>query len=363
MTPRRVLAATHRRVRSLATRLAPAVKGPDVRVSYGTEEIPAAHAPAGGGVIKFQRLAERLPHHSLRFNVLYLGSSSLAPDWREAVARARSRGAAVVVNQNGVAYPAWAGSQTAAINAPLAELLHQSDYVFFQSAFCKKSADTFLGARDARCEILYNAVDTKHFVPPQDAGGSGLRLLLGGDQFQRYRFETAAQTLALVRSERPDAELFVTGRLRFAPDDEAIRDARELLADLGISGHVRFLGPYSQRDAPQILGAAHLLLHTKVNDPCPSVVIEAMACGVPVVYSSSGGVPELVGDAAGIGVASTATWDEDVPPNPADLAHAVLAVAREREAFSHAARTRAVEHFDLAAWAQRHLDVFGELIL
>ena len=346
----------------LATRLAPRAKGRSIAVSYGTEAIPAPDQPAGGGIIKFQRLAETLPHHGLRFNVLYLGSSSLAPDWRDAVARARSRGATVVVNQNGVAYPAWAGAETEAINAPLAELLHQSDHVFFQSVFCKASADRFLGPRTERFEILYNAVDTSVFTPPASPPPPGLRLLLGGDQFQRYRFETAAQTLALVRNERPDAELVVTGRLRFASPDVAAADAAQLLTELGVQAHVHFLGPYSQIDAPRILGDAHVLLHTKVNDPCPSVVIEAMACGLPVVHSRSGGVPELVGDEAGVSVSSTASWDDDVPPDPAELARAVLAVASERESFARAARARAVERFDLSSWTQRHLELFAELV-
>ena len=49
----------------------------------------------------------------------------------------------------------------------------------------------------------------------------------------------------------------------------------------------------------ELMRRAHLLLHTKVKDPCPSAVIEAMACGLPVVYPASGGTVELVGDEAG----------------------------------------------------------------
>ena len=54
-----------------------------------------------------------------------------------------------------------------------------------------------------------------------------------------------------------------------------------------------------------MLRRAHVLLHTKVNDPCPTAVIEAMACGLPVAYPASGGTVELVGDEAGIGVAAS----------------------------------------------------------
>ena len=56
-------------------------------------------------------------------------------------------------------------------------------------------------------------------------------------------------------------------------------------------------------------------------------MIEALACGRPVVYSNSGGVPELVGSEAGIGVGTEQTWDRDVPPDPVALAEAVAKVS------------------------------------
>ena len=83
---------------------------------------------------------------------------------------------------------------------------------------------------------------------------------------------------------------------------------------------------------------AHVLLHTKVNDPCPTVVIEAMACGVPVAYPASGGTVELVGDEGGIGVPHDDGFDRDEPPSPEALAAALTAVLADRERFAAAAR-------------------------
>ena len=134
----------------------------------------------------------------------------------------------------------------------------------------------------------------------------------------------------------------------------------QLIGELGVGDRVDFAGRYAQRDAPELYRRAHVLLHPKVRDPCPNVVLEALACGVPVVHSASGGVPELVGD-AGIGVSSETTWERDVPPAPDALAEAVRAVLSSLDSYRERARARAVGHFDLAPWIERHKALFAEL--
>ena len=61
------------------------------------------------------------------------------------------------------------------------------------------------------------------------------------------------------------------------------------------SESIRFLGAYNASKAPAIYQAADAYLMMKYNDPCPNTVLEALASGLPVLYSASGGVPELVG--------------------------------------------------------------------
>jgi glycosyltransferase involved in cell wall biosynthesis len=102
-------------------------------------------------------------------------------------------------------------------------------------------------------------------------------------------------------------------------------------------------------------------LHTKVNDPCPTLVLEALASGLPVVYPASGGTVELVGDEAGIGVPHPETWARDEPPAPEALAEAVDRVLGGLAGYSEAARVRAVERFSLDPWLDRHAALFAEL--
>ena len=135
-----------------------------------------------------------------------------------------------------------------------------------------------------------------------------------------------------------------------------------MLRKLQIGDRVELTGRYAQRDAPTLFRRAHLLLHTKVNDPCPTAVIEAMACGLPVVYAASGGTVELVGDDAGIGVPHPDGWESDEPPSPEALADAVSKVVACLPAYAAAARQRAVERFALGPWLDRHEEVFAELL-
>jgi glycosyltransferase involved in cell wall biosynthesis len=336
--------------------LLPRRRSEGVRVFYGHDVVPAPGEPVAGGTAKFQRLAARFPNDPTGFRLLYLGSTWLPRDLAPLLRVARRRHAPIVVNQSGVAYPGWAGGDTDAINRPFRQALVAADHVLYQSEFCKRSADEFLGEPRGTWEVLYNAVDVERFTPapgpPPD--GDGPVLLLGGDQTQAYRLEVALRTLARVVASEPGARLLVTGRLVSSPES--------LLRELGLAGKVEFLGRYAQRDAPDLFRSAHVLLHTKVKDPCPSAVIEAMACGLPVVYAASGGTVELVGDEAGVGVPHPDGWERDEPPSPEELAGAVADVLGALPSYREAARRRAVERFALGPWLERHEELFGELL-
>jgi glycosyltransferase involved in cell wall biosynthesis len=325
-----------------------------VRVFYGHDLVPERGAAVAGGTAKFQRLASRFPNSPTDFSLLYLGSTWLPRDLRPLLALARRRDVPVVLNQNGVAYPGWAGAETVALNRRLGRALEAATHVLYQSRFCKESADRFVREPSGRWEVLYNAVDVDHFTPADRAPSGAPVVMLYGDQTQAYRLESALRAFAHVVAAEPRARLVVTGRL--------VSDPAPLLDELRLRDAVELVGRYTQRGAPDVLRRAHVVLHTKVKDPCPSAVIEAMACGVPVVYPASGGTVELVGEEAGIGVAHRESWERDEPPAPEALADAVLRLLAERERYAEAARRRAVERFALSPWLDRHEELFASLV-
>lgn len=333
--------------------LAPGRQAAGIRVSYGHDRIPEPGESAAGGTAKLQKLAERFPNTPVDFTLLYLGNTFLPRDLRPLIWVARRRCIPIVVNQDGVGYPGWAGDRTDEVNRPLRRALLAAEHVIYQSAFSKSSSDLFLGEPPGTWEILHNAVDTRLFTPADHSPQGGPILLLGGDQTQEYRLSLALEALARVLQTHPEAHLLVGGRL--------VSDPRPTLDRYGIRERVTFVGRYTQREAPEIYRRAHLLLHTKVNDPCPTVVLEAMACGLPVVYPASGGTVELVAEEGGIGVPHPDTFERDEPPAPEALADAVDRVLTNLPRYSASARSRVVERFSLEPWLERHQEIFEEL--
>ena len=345
-------------------RAAGSADGDPIRVFYGYDRLPSPGDDASGGIIKCQDLQRRFTNDTGTPTILYLVSSALPPRAVLMAGICRESGGKLVLNQNGVAYPGWYGTGWEAANEVMAELHAFADHVLYQSGFCQRSAEKFLGMPSGPSEILYNPVDASVFTPSNEPAPLGAPvLLLAGSHHFRYRMTTAVDTLSLLRVRIPGARLLIAGRYAWQSTESASRqDLREYARSKGVHDAVDMEGAYTQQEAPGLYRRAHILLHTKYNDPCPRVVIEAMASGLPVVYSASGGVPEQVGTVAGVGVPARQDWEQDHPPDPEALSQAVLQILEAYAGFSVAARKRAVERFDADPWLTRHKQVFESLV-
>jgi glycosyltransferase involved in cell wall biosynthesis len=326
-------------------------------VHYGGARV----GDVGGPLVKVKRLSEHFPDHPLGFNLVYLLSNAPylpAP----ALRLLKARGIPIVTNQNGVFYPGWYAGDWQTPNRIMGEAFHAADWVFYQSEFCRRAAGKFLGVRSGPGEVLYNAVDTGRFrpLPRRGAREPFIFLITGkiGDHLS-YRLESTIAGLAAARTQGLDARLRIAGTV----DPGARRTADALAERLGVINCLSFTGRYRQEDAPSIYGAADAYVMTKYNDPCPNTVLEALACGLPVLYSDSGGVPELVGSDAGIGLdCGGESWDRPLVPTTEAIAVGMMKIAQAPDAFASAARQRAVERFDIGHWLDRHRAVFAQLL-
>jgi len=145
-----------------------------------------------------------------------------------------------------------------------------------------------------RLHVIYNAVDPGEFGPQVrvDRAATRARLNLGDDTiaflllgsgYARKGVSVALRALAQLPGE---ARLVVVGR-----EKDPARYAA-LAARLGIAGRVVFAGP--QADPRPYLGAADAFVLPTLYDPLSNAVLEALACGLPVVTSGRCGAGELV---------------------------------------------------------------------
>lgn len=337
----------------------------EVLPNFGWLEDPKRPEEARiGGAVKLNHLRDAFGESREQFNVLYLVSSvlHLIPFPDELVAWARRRGIPVVWNQNGVAYPSWCGMYYPWFNQPMRRLIHQADYVFYQSEFCRQSADRYLGAIQCPSEILWNPVDLEHFSSgskPSTTGGYPWRLLAMGTNHAFYRVQSSLDCLAALRARGHDAHLTLSGELRWS---DAERMVREYMHSKGIESAVTLLGRFSQSEAPDIYRAADVLLHPKYKDPCPTVPIEAMACGLPVVGSRSGGMSDLVPKTSGELIDMEDDWMADHEPDATKMADAVEKIMKSHYDYAHSARVHAVASFDKKNWVDRHREIFNSLL-
>jgi len=338
----------------------------EVRTFYGYDHLPLTGEMAFGGIVKILDLQAAFPNHSKYPNILYLVSSALPYFPVRMALLAKQAGAKLIVNQNGVAYPGWHGEGWERANRSMKELLHMADYVVYQSKFCQESADRFLGERKgSQNTILYNPVDTTFFCPESNPSISNdwIILLLAGSHWSFYRVTAALETLQRVRKKNNRVRLRIAGRFCWsAKEQDSHQHVLDYAQRLGVAEFVDITGSYTQLQAPELFNQCSILLHTKYNDPCPRLVVEAMSCGLPIVYSATGGVPELVGGEAGVGIPGPLDWDKDHPPDASDLACAVEQVISELELYSQAARFRAVQKFDTDFWLKRHDKIFQQML-
>ena len=264
----------------------------------------------------------------------------------------------LVLNQNGVFYPTWYKGNWEKRNKEISEIFHAADYVIWQSNFCKKATEKFLGHRNSAGEILFNAIDTKSFYPLKNNIDKDFKFLITGNirKNNSYRIDIVINAIKEVIKINKNIHLYIAGEIEEC--GYFVSKVRKLKLD----NFVTFLGKYSQKDAPSIYQMANAYITMSYQDNCPSAVIEAMSCGLPILYSYSGGIPELVGGKAGIGLNVPANWEKIYYPNLENITKGILQIIEGQEIMSKYARERALSFFDLEDWIKRHQEIFSMLL-
>ncbi|MCS7010390.1 MAG: glycosyltransferase family 4 protein [Anaerolineales bacterium] len=229
-----------------------------------------------------------------------------------------------------------------------------ADRVVYQSHFVHDWWEDWYGATRIPWTVIYNAVDVSVYTPdgPQERPTDRFRMMLvegsltGG---QDVGLENALRLAEMLQCKHGfPMEVFVAAKVTAAQQKIWLGRSRVPLT---------FLGVVAREQIPFLDRSAHLFFSAEPNPPCPNSVIEALACGLPVIGFETGALPELVqGDAGRLVPYGGDPWKLD-PPDIPSLAQATLEVLHDQARFRAAARRHAEQRFNLDSMVEAYLNV------
>jgi glycosyltransferase involved in cell wall biosynthesis len=201
-------------------------------------------------------------------------------------------------------------------------------------------------------EALTNGVDTERFrpVPPLLPPEPGHRqVVVPRRLFRKNGVEFAVRALPRILERLPGT------RLLFVGDGPERRRLEALAQELGVSEAARFVGARPHEEMPGMLASGEVAVFPSLMEATSVAALEAMACGLPVVATRVGGLPEIVDQAVGA----------LVEPGDADaLALGIVEVLErpDREEAGARARARVEAHWSNARLVDRHLEIYEALV-
>lgn len=141
---------------------------------------------------------------------------------------------------------------------------------------------------------ILNGINIERFRPSIMGSGIGdghtIRIFVGGRATRYKGIHILIQAAAAIKSKTE-----LDFEIRYAGDGPDIQYLRELVDSTGLQARFTFLGELPSTDE-EVAAADIVVVPSIWGDACPSAVSEALASGVPLITTSVGGVPEIVGD-------------------------------------------------------------------
>jgi glycosyltransferase involved in cell wall biosynthesis len=248
--------------------------------------------------------------------------------------------------------------------APLARIYRRMNYslsarvaeaIIINSESLRSEIERYLEVDARKLKLIYEAVDHDLFKQG-DVGAARAQVASYGVTKPFVLFVSSLwpykncdgllRAWALARGELGDRQLAIVGPGR---DETYLARLHSLAAELGISGDLVFVGGIPIEETVHFYRAADVFVYPSLNETFGLPILEAMACGCPVVTSDTSAMPEIAGGAAVL----------SDPKDPASIAWAITeAVGRDRLRDDG---LRRAGQFTWAATAAATLDVYREV--
>jgi glycosyltransferase involved in cell wall biosynthesis len=231
-----------------------------------------------------------------------------------------------------------------------------ADAIIINSESLRSEVDKYLGVDPAKLRLIKEAVDHDLFRPGDTAearalvAGHGVTkpyVLFVSSLWQYKNCDGLLRAWALARARLGHRQLVIVGSGR---DEKYVAHLHALAAELGITDDIVFVGGVPLAETVFFYRAADVFVYPSFNETFGLPILEAMACGCPVVTSDTTAMPETAGGAA---VLAT-------PTDPASIAAAIVQAAGAGDRLRDDGLKRAAE-FTWAATGAATLDVYREV--
>jgi glycosyltransferase involved in cell wall biosynthesis len=256
------------------------------------------YAKALDGLLYFVSLSAFVARLRRRFPFDLIDAHFAYPDGMAAVLLGRVIGVPVTVTLRGTEVPL---SRFHLRRVQMRWALERASRVIAVSESLRAVA-TGLGMPPSRIVVIPNGVDAERFRP-LDRAEARRQLGLPADRpivisvgslSARKGHQRVLQALPLVVRQRPDTLYLVVGGS--GPEGDTGPLLRRVARQLGVEGHVQLAGPRPHEEIPIWLAAADLFCLASTNEGCANALMEAIACGKPVVTTPAGGNTEIASD-------------------------------------------------------------------
>lgn len=175
------------------------------------------------------------------------------------------------------------------------QLVHKAKAVFVVSHKMREAMEQH-GLKN-QYKLIHNVVDTSIFKPPVHKSENGnLSLLHVSSLVNREKNITGIlNIIARVKQDVPDVMLTVLGE-----NDMEVKDYEKLVTKLDLKNNVKFEGYKTPPEVARFMQQADLFLLFSHFESMPVVLLEAVACGLPVITTPVGEVKTMIGEGMGV---------------------------------------------------------------
>jgi glycosyltransferase involved in cell wall biosynthesis len=232
-----------------------------------------------------------------------------------------------------------------------------ADVVIINSESLRSEVRRYLNVDERKLKLIYEAVDHDLFTPGDadlarsQVASYGITkpfVLFVSSLWPYKNCDGLLRSWALARSELGGRQLAIVGAGR---DEKYLASLHALTAELGIADDVVFVGGVKLEETVNFYRAADVFVYPSLNETFGLPILEAMACGCPVVTSDTSAMPETAGGAAILAD----------PKEPASIAQAIAeATGAGRGRLRDLGLKRAAQ-FTWGATGASTLDVYREV--